>query len=146
MKYHTLGGVSGSSEPSFSSSKPSLSSFGVSISLSSSKEPIYSGDTSIIESISVCVGKDCRARGGGPSLLSYLRENYAPLDGQPDFTSCPCMDECAVGPNISLNKVNGMQVSVGKFKKGEEEAGVERLREKIDYIEEYARKNPPRKR
>ena len=75
-----------------------------------------------------------------------MRENYAPLDGQPDFTSCPCMDECAVGPNISLNKVNGMQVSVGKFRKGEEEAGVERLREKIDYIEEYARKNPPRKR
>jgi len=33
------------------------------------------------------------------------------------------MDECAVGPNLALNKKNGMQVSCSKFKMDEESVG-----------------------
>ncbi|GMH57257.1 hypothetical protein TrRE_jg7361 [Triparma retinervis] len=112
--------------------------------LSSSKPSIYSNATSVVSSVSVCTGKDCRARGGGLSLLQHLRDAFEPAPGHPGFEACGCMDECGVGPNVSLNKVNGMQVAVGKFKLNDGGASVGRLREKIEFIEDYARKNPPR--
>lgn len=109
-----------------------------------SKEPIYGGEMDVIESISVCTGKDCRARGGGQPLLDWLQTTYSPPAGQVEFTACGCMDECAVGPNVSLNKKSGMQVSESKFKKDGE--SVKELRERIEYIESYAKQNNPPRR